>query len=280
LGLALPLLLLVRDRRMYFAVAAVGLDLGVYLLLPGRMLEVYVYLAMTGVGIAVAVMAGRYRRVVAVVVMAWAAWQVALDRRQVRVSLAEADERRVFVDLVRRAPDARVYAYADAPGSFGYRGGEYAILLTHGQVDSVYRIEDRATPADRDVELLRFDWKTRRLDARAVRLDRFAYFDRGAELASWQADWAADTEGYRRVRGSEAVRAYHGAGAKEFFFEACGEARATLHAAVEAMHFPDVAFAEGGCATRVEVIGSGAGRVVTIFFSSDGVVKIGGFGFR
>ncbi|HLX45347.1 MAG TPA: hypothetical protein VKR43_18000 [Bryobacteraceae bacterium] len=291
LGLALPLLVLVRDRRMYFALAAVGLDLGVYLLLPGRMLEVYVYLAMTAVAIAIAVMAARYRRVVVMLAAGWVVWQVTLDRKQVRVALAEAEERRVFTDLVRNAPDARVYAYVDAPGSFGYRGGEHAIRVTHDHmdhgVDQIYRIEDPGLRADTPVELLRFDWKARRLEAGPVRLDQFAFFERPARLADWQAgsqrEWAADTDGFREVIEDRAVRAYRPGTAREFVVEACGTERSVLHIGFEATHFPTMVFRDAGCETRVEKFEAGAGQVVSIFFaieSSQHPVKIGSFGFK
>lgn len=62
-GFALALALFVtRDPRIRFALAAILFEIGMYLLMPDRMLEVYLYLAMTSVAMFIATLATYHRR--------------------------------------------------------------------------------------------------------------------------------------------------------------------------------------------------------------------------
>src|SRR5260370_710708 len=74
LGLiALPFL--IRDRRLWFGLAAMFLFLLPLLLLPGRLYAVYCYLPLTGLAIALATIANdRYRIVIAVLFLVWIPW--------------------------------------------------------------------------------------------------------------------------------------------------------------------------------------------------------------
>ena len=87
------------------------------------------YLAMTSVAIVIATLAAYHRRTVALLVIVWAAWQVTLIRKHAAVTIAEGKDRRAFAAALRGVPRLPVYLYQDAPASFGYFGGEYAIRV-------------------------------------------------------------------------------------------------------------------------------------------------------
>src|SRR4029079_5721038 len=85
--------LAVRDRRLYFGLSAALLGLSIYLAFPGRLIEVYLYLPMVGFAIASVALAARRPAVMALLITIWLVWNVLLDRRHARTTLAEADER-------------------------------------------------------------------------------------------------------------------------------------------------------------------------------------------
>ena len=283
-GFLLPIsVVLVRDRRLYFGIAAMTLELGIYLLLPDRMLEVYLYLAMTGAAIAVAALVSTPRRVGVVLVLGWAIWQVTLTRKHARVELAESNERREFVAAVRAVPPAPVYVYFDAPESLHYAGGEYAIRDFHYPVEDVLRLDAPALPGDRNYPLLVWDTKTRELGQYRLTPGSYVNVTKGAALEPWQtpALWPADDDGFRAVRGLRSVHLYRPAGADGFHVEYCGTPDYDLRGWLDGDELFQIKFSEPGCFTRRLPSRAGPGRMVTFDMQSDprGQSRVGGFGF-
>jgi len=111
LGLALTALLLVcRDRRLYFGLAALGLLVAPMLLLPGRLFGAYLYLPLAGAAIAFAAVAeqaksARAAALAALFFAAWIPWNYAHLRVNRRAALTEAAENRAYVASLLRSRD-------------------------------------------------------------------------------------------------------------------------------------------------------------------------------
>jgi hypothetical protein len=282
-GLLLALALIVtRDKRLQFALGAIVFEIGMYLLLPHRMLDVYLYLAMTSVAIAVATLAMYHRRTVALLAIIWAAWQVTLIRKHAAVTIVDADDRRAFTTALHVVPRAPVYAYQDAPASFGYYGGEYAIRVITN-TPSVYRLEDESLPVDRPLPLLTWDWRRRELDRSVFSADQAIYFNRSTKPAKWMGEWPLDFEGYRAVNGLVVARLFRPKSATAFEIEACGRAGVVLHTVLSDDELPRTAFDSPGCVTKSYPIPPAPSRLTTVSFNVEGenqVVRVGSFGFK
>jgi hypothetical protein len=282
-GLLLPLAFLVtRDRRLRFALGAIVVDLGMYLLMPGRMVEVYLYLAMTSVAIVIAELAMVHRRTVALLVIVWAAWQVTLTRKQAAVTIAEAGDRRAFAAALREVPRAPAYLYDDAPASFGYFGGEYAIRVI-ANPQSVYRLDDEHLPADRPLPLLTWDSRRRILDQSVFSASDATHFDRSQSPAVWQGEWPVDYQGYRAINGLVLTRLYRPQPSTAFEIEACGRPGFALHTAVGDDELPEISFDAPGCVTKSYPLPPAPPRLTSVSFNvedPDRVVRVGSFGFK
>ncbi len=230
-GLLLALAILVtRDRRLKFALGAIVFEIGMYLLIPGRMLDVYLYLAMTSVAIVIATLAAYHRRTVAMLVMIWAVWQVTLTRKHAAVTIAEAKDRRAFAAALREIPKEPVYAYAAAPESFGMFGGEYAIRVVTN-ASPVYRLEDNQLPAARQLPVLVWDTRRRELSRSMLTMNQVTYIDKAHPPARWQGNWPVDDQGFHTINGLSTVYLYRPESARAFEMEACGRPGFVLHSA-------------------------------------------------
>jgi len=282
-GLLLVLALLVtRDRRMRFALGAMVLEIGMYLLMPDRMLNVYLYLAMTSVAILIATLAMYHRRTVALLVLIWAVWQVTLTRKHAAVTIADAADRRAFAAALRAVPRAPIYLYQDAPASFGYFGGEYAIRVIANS-GSVYRLDDEHLPVDRLLLLLTWDSRHRVLDQSIFSAIDAAHFDRSQPPEAWRGEWPVDYQGYRAVNGLVLARVFRPQSATALEVEACGAPGFVLQVALPEVELPKMSFDSPGCTTRSFPIQPAPSRLTTVAFNADGedrVVRVGSFGFK
>jgi hypothetical protein len=281
-GLLVPLVaFLVRDRRLYFALGALACELAIYFLLPGRLLPVYLYLAMTAAAIAIAALATYYPRTVLVALLAWVPWQFWQIRKAAAVAIAEGDERREYVSAVRVVPDAPAYAFADEPASFGPFGGEYVIKDFRGEVP-VFSLQNPNLPADKPVELLVWSGTSRRLTVSTLIAEKYTFVEKGAALADWQGTWPPNAQGYRGAEGLVSVGMYRPASAKQFVLEACGDAGKVLHVTFDDLDLPNLVFTKSECVVRVSPLDRERGWIVGVHFNTEGHahVDIGGFGFR
>jgi hypothetical protein len=273
----------IRDRRVYFGLAASLLALSIYLLLPGRLFEIYLYLPMVGVSIVVAVLAARYPRVVAALALVWFTWNVALVRRQAHNTLDDARERRAYVMAVRQVADTPVYLYDRIPASMHSWGVDGALRLYHSGIVAVHRLEDSNPPAQDPAQLLNWDPGSRKLtaipfslaDAARVRMDR--------EAPAWQlgTGWSQVEDGRRGIKGRATARLYRPEGTVEFEWQACAAEPAELRTIVDGEEMPRITLDHPGCVKRhARVRPRAAGVVGVDFVPSAGAVAIGDFGFE
>lgn len=274
LALLLPLFFL-RDRRFVFALAAMVCEIGVYLFLPQRTLPVYLYLAATSAAIAIAALATRYRRAAVAAILIWSAWQYTLIQKQSRVMIAEAEERRAYADAVASTASAPVYAYADAPESFDYFGGEYVIRQFHKR-DAVYRLDDSALPPDKLMTLLLWNSLTRRLTATAFEADQNRFFDPSQLISAWPSD----TDGNRPLAKEMRLWIYRPNDSPAVSVEACGEPNSELRAWFDNDPLPPLVFDRQTCLTQSKSVPAPDARMVVAKFQAKGRVKVGAFGYH
>jgi hypothetical protein len=157
-----------KDRRLNFGVALALCGLGLYLLLPGRLLEIYLYLALVGTAVAIGAVAARKPALVALALLLWIPWQYLRLRKQASVTLPRAADRQAFVEALRQIPDAPVYVYTSAPASLQSWGVEGALRLVHKDVKAIYRSGDAGVPAVGPRVQFGWDDKAQRLRVDAV----------------------------------------------------------------------------------------------------------------
>jgi hypothetical protein len=280
--LAAPLV--VRDRRLDFGISAMACGIAIYVLLPGRLVEVYLYLAMIGAAVAIAVLAARWPLAIAVLAVAWVPWQTVLVRNHAHVTLAAAKERRAYVAALRTIPDAPSYAYAGAPTSFQRWGVEGALHLFHGHDLPIFTLADAALPPDQRMLLVSWDPKARRMDTEAFAPRDYAFLSADANAASWQLSggWTEEAHGYRDILGNASVRMFRPAEATEFIWESCGGPGDHLHAFLDGAPLPALMFDQPGCQNTRVPVGGGSPKMVSIDFIVSPVgrtMRIGSLGF-
>jgi hypothetical protein len=153
-GLALALLALLRDRRVWFGLAAMGCFLFTLLFLPGRLFEAYTYLPLAGAVIALSAAATHVRPVVAWALLAlWLPWNYRQLRHERNAKLAGDDEAFVFVDKLQRwaatHPEVRTLVYTAAPRIYHDWGVTAAWNIAHHTVGlpALYRDSAEAAQA-------------------------------------------------------------------------------------------------------------------------------------
>jgi len=224
-GFAFLLLpLAVRDRRIVFGAGALICGLTIYCILPGRLLEVYLYLAMTGAAVAVAVLVDRWP-VAALVLLVWMGWQYTLIRKNAKLTLAAAEDRRAYVAAIRAAPDAPIYIYDRIPRSMHHWGVEGALQLYHPNVTLVHRLEDSGLPGEGAMQLLEWDASGRRLEATPFAPQAAVCVSPSQPAAAWQllSGWRPRANGWLEMGAAASARLYSPAGEPEFECEACLE---------------------------------------------------------
>jgi len=135
-GLALLLLALIRDRRVWFGVAASLLFLFTLLFLPGRLFEAYTYLPLSCADIALAAAATHVRPLwVCAALLLWLPWNLRDLHRESSTKLALDDEAAAFVDQLQawsvKHPEVTALIYAGAPSGYHHWGVDGAWNVVH-----------------------------------------------------------------------------------------------------------------------------------------------------
>jgi hypothetical protein len=139
-GLALVALALVRDRRVWFGLAACMLFLFTLLFLPGRLFEAYTYLPLSCAAIAMAAAASHVKPawVVAALVL-WLPWNVRDLRREARATLALDDENAEYFNQLQawaaKHPGVKTMIYASQPRGYHHWGVEGAWCIVHNTLN-------------------------------------------------------------------------------------------------------------------------------------------------
>jgi hypothetical protein len=271
----------VRDRRIWFGVGALLLGLAIYLLLPGRLLDVYLYLAMTGAAIAVATLAARRPAIALAAMLVWTSWQYLMIRKHANRTLAEASERSAYVDALRLVPDTPIYIYDRIPGSMHSWGVDGALRLYHHGIVEVHRLEDAGLPVDGRMLLVDWDARARHLASEPFFPLAATYIAADGLTPAWQLleGWHAAVDGYREIDTHARARLYRPPAAASFEWEACGDrAELRIHTAGEEVSRATLA----GCEKRtVSLRPAEAGITGVEFFTQPAgrSVRIARFGF-
>ncbi|MDE3199011.1 MAG: hypothetical protein KGN84_21865, partial [Acidobacteriota bacterium] len=140
-GLALLLLVPVRDRRVWFGLSACGLFLFTLLFLPGRLFEAYAYLPLSCATIAIAAAASRLNPVwIWAALLIWWPWNARQLRNERNLQLALDDEHAAFFDRLQdwsaEHPAVSVLVYRNAPSAFHDWGMAGAWSIAQHRVDA------------------------------------------------------------------------------------------------------------------------------------------------
>ncbi len=139
-GLALFALAFVRDRRVWFGLAAMSLLLAPLLFLPGRLFEAYTYLPLSCAAIALAAAASHVNPKWAwLALLLWMPFNVRHLRSEQRAKLALDDKTFVFVDTLARwaaqNPSVETLVFDGAPAGFHDWGVTGAWNAVHNRID-------------------------------------------------------------------------------------------------------------------------------------------------
>lgn len=152
-GLALvALAAVIRDRRLWFGLAAMCLFLIPLFLLPTRVFAVYWYLPLTGAAVALATLAnGRYCVAVAVFLALWIPWDFVHFRAQRRLNEKLERRNREYVaeiwNFAGRDPGQRLFVYDGFPEGFLRWGVTGALICAYRTKDvKLQYIDDPGSP--------------------------------------------------------------------------------------------------------------------------------------
>jgi hypothetical protein len=251
-ALLIPLALIWNWRRprFLFGAVAAAAALAIYLLLPDRLLPVYLYLASAALAVIVADLAERHPAVVAAFLALWLGVQWIEIRRSARETLEAAGDRRAFVEALAGIPSAEYYVCSAAPPSMHHWGVVGALHLLHAGARSVYRLEDPELPLDRPMTLIDWAPESRQLDASPFRPAELASLPRGRPAARWQIDpgWQTDESGWRSLDGLHTIRLVRTRPDQALRLELCGSSGQTLRVFAFYDEISPVAFDHTGCA--------------------------------
>lgn len=309
-GLAL-LPVWIRDRRLWWGMAAAALWLGPMLLVPGRRFGAYLYLPLAGLAVAVAAVSERVGwKWMAAPLALWLGFNYAEMRSKRRATLAEAEETAAYVyslaDLARNGKDIDTVLIDSAPAGLRRWGVEGALRYTFDRDDlTLIYLEDRdhEEPAEgASLAMLSWDGPLKKLYAlrRTAALGDAAFIEMTAVTPVWQLTqgWYQRENNYRWTKASATARLQRPAGANDFqvtvnvgpdYIRTVG--RATLTVRVDGVILGSRTFTESGWMTEQFAMKSGPEGNVTVEFLVDKTFRppndprvlgmaIASFGFR
>ncbi len=139
-GLALFVLALVRDRRIWFGLAAMSLLMVPLVFLPGRLYEAYTYLPLACAALALAAAASHVNPAWAWFALAlWMPFNVHVQSAERNATLDRDDRIFAFVDVMAKwaaqNPDVDIFVYDGAPAGFHDWGVTGAWNIVHKRLD-------------------------------------------------------------------------------------------------------------------------------------------------
>jgi hypothetical protein len=220
----------VRDRRVWFGVAALALFFIPLLPLSGRLFGAYCYVPLIGAAIALSGMADRgYRVAVAIFLVAWIPYNFMHLRLNRRQALSVAEENRRYVTAVeefaRRSPEMRQFIYDGRPFALQPWGIQGALRYVYGtQEVQVAGVEDQEAQAalrsGAPVAILAWDPGTRDLaiTAREAGAAEAPYIAMDRHTPLWQLGdgWHQLEGGYRWTKPAATARLHRPEGARQF----------------------------------------------------------------
>jgi hypothetical protein len=229
-GVALPLILLItRDKRVWFGMAALALFFIPLLILPDRTFDAYCYLPLAGLAIACAGLAEtRPQALVALFFLLWIPWNEVNLWRKRRQTLAADDENRTYVkaamDAAHLHPDTRTFIYDGAPAAmhtWGILGTlRLAMHSTDIRLSGVRDKNLRQELESGNVTILSWDstYKKLAVAARTTGMPDSAYVRMDHSTPLWQlgTGWYGLEGRFRWTEPKATARLYRPAGARQF----------------------------------------------------------------
>jgi len=230
LGFMLPVAALwMRNRRVWFGVAVMGLFVAPLLFLPGRLFSAYCYLPFAGLAVTFAGLAEASQpMVVAVFFLLWLPVDYSALREQRRATLAQDATVREWVTTLATyaAPRPQVDAlvYWGAPEGFARWGVEGAIqYLFRGAVPEIHAIDEPGTRQvfqRARVALLRWNRGAQRLEIVSHTPDSrdASYVEMSGATPVWQLDegWYELERDYRWIAREAGAHLWRPEGAQRF----------------------------------------------------------------
>ena len=231
----LPLLALlpwIRDRRVLFGLAAAVLLLGPMLFLPTRMSGAYLYVAMAGVGIAVASALAQLPWWASAAFFAmWIPVNYQQMRDERRAALTVAHQNSAYLtaaaELPKQAPGVRRFIYDGFPPGLRWWGIHGALRLFYDRQDiEMFSVEDKNLTRvfeQGDVALLKWDNSQQRLSIvkRSPGEPDRSFLRMDDTTPIWQLEdgWYQGEHRYRWIKPHATARLYRPAGARAFSVE-------------------------------------------------------------
>ncbi|MDQ6704967.1 MAG: hypothetical protein M3Z85_03260, partial [Acidobacteriota bacterium] len=203
-GLAVLALALLRDRRIWFGIAAMCLFFFPLAFLPGRLFPAYCYLPLTGVAIAIAGLISlgekaHPRAIAPLVLIVFAIWMrrdIQELRRDRGATLAADNDIRVFVTAIQNYakahPAPRTVVYDSVPSELHHWGVTAAVNIAYRQSEMRSRFIDspeaREALKNGPVTFISWDEVERRVHftARDANTNEAAYIAMGHDTPLWQ----------------------------------------------------------------------------------------------
>jgi hypothetical protein len=301
----------IRDRRLWWGLAAAALWLAPMFLVPGRRYGAYLYLPLAGLTVAFAAVTERYGwKWLAAPLALWLAFNYSEMRQRRRATIAEADENRAYVhalaDFARHNPDVDTVLFDTKPALLPRWGAEGAVRYGFARLDQrLIHLEDLdpRNPPPGNLALLSWDAPARELHAlRRDAAEGDASFIEMRRLAPvWQLTkgWYPREGAYRWTAPQALARLHRPPGASLFevtcnigpdYIRAIG--RVTLTVRVNGVELGARTFTRQGWITESFPLPGGSPGPAVIEFSVDPPfrpsngdprplgIPIGAFGFR
>ena len=227
LGLAILLLFLLKERRVWFGLAAFCLLLVPMLLLPGRLFAAYLYVPLIGLAIAFAALATRLNPAfVALFFAVWLPWNYANLRWQRKAVLAQAGLNHAYVTSL-----AKFSREVPPPDTFIYNGGPISPFAALGAIRILYpgrafrfsAIDDHDAGTalqSRSLVILNWDAAAQLIHpvVRTPGTSDVSYIKMNPDTPVWQLEqgWYEPDGSFRWTHPSATARLARPAGANEF----------------------------------------------------------------
>ena len=203
-GLAIVALALLRDRRIWFGVAALCLFFFPLLFLPGRLYPAYCYVPLTGAAIAVAGLVSigeraHWRPLAPVMLLVFAIW-IPWNIRELRIdraaTLGPDYDTRAFVAGIQKFaeshPKPAPFVYDSAPAGLHHWGVTAAIHIAYHRLDipALYADTSEGQQAMKRPAVILFSWdaprRRVRFNVRDPNVKDASYITMGEKAPVWQ----------------------------------------------------------------------------------------------
>jgi hypothetical protein len=230
-GFAIFALLLLRNKRVWFGVAAFCILLVPMLALPGRLFSVYLYVPVMGLAICVGALAQwQPKTVIALLIALWIPWNFVNLRWLRNAEMARADAARYYVanlvKLAKKYPSISTFLYHDLPMEFWGVSATVHLMRPGWGTVKVLNVGDREAKKLMETQpVVLLDWQPTPIPGSLVALAHTAetpdvsYVRMGRDTPVWQLEqgWNFGERGaYRWIAPHAMARLMRPANARQF----------------------------------------------------------------